>query len=104
MGLAREGKPVTGAVMTIPRLDGPRDPRPGPGWVAVTHGGQPRKPYIRCNCGRLLGIGLHTVHPDGAVAASFLHDEPGTGLGCGWHEFLKLDGYDGPMFGPLEGR
>ena len=93
-------------MITIPKLDGPRDPRPGPGWVAVIgNSGEPLKPYIRCNCGRLIGIGLHTIHADGTVTASFLHDEPNNpAMACGWHEFVKLEGYTGPAFGPLEGR
>ena len=91
-------------MVTIPRLDGPRDPRPGPGWVEViSTDGKQLKPYIRCNCRKLLGIGLHSVHLDGTVTASFLHDAPGTEP-CGWHEHLKLDGYNGPPFGPGEGR
>jgi hypothetical protein len=92
-------------MVAIPRLDGPRDSRPGPGWVEVVcrDNGAPLKPYIRCNCGKLLGIGLHSVAKDGTVTASFLHDAPGSDP-CGWHEFLKLDGYAGPAFGPGEGR
>jgi hypothetical protein len=37
-------------------------------------------------------IGLHHVHADGRVTASFIHDRPAD-AGCGWHVFLFLEGY-----------
>lgn len=64
------------------------------------------KPVIRCNCGRFCGIGLHHVHADGTVTASFYHKR-GTNYaigespeGCEWHVFLKLKDYNGGEFPP----
>jgi hypothetical protein len=70
-----------------------------PGWWKVTgSSGQPRKPLIRCNCGHVTGIGLHHVHADGRVTASFYHKRgnvfPEDPIGCEWHEFLKLADWD----------
>jgi hypothetical protein len=59
----------------------------------------PSKPIIRCCCGKFMSIGLHHVHPDGRVTASFLHDQP-VPDSCGFHEFLELEGYTGPEFPP----
>src|SRR5258707_301818 len=36
-----------------------------------------------------------SVHADGRVTASFLHDQP-VPDGCGFHEYLELEGYTGP--------
>lgn len=79
-----------------------------PAWLPLQNSaGAPVKPIIRCRCGSLMGIGLHHVHADGRVTASFYHwwpeDSPQFkeyGQGCGFHEFLELDGYDGPEFPP----
>ena len=62
------------------------------------------KPHVRCICGSWTGLGLHHVHADGKVTASFFHataeqlaamGDAGKGFapGCGWHVYLKLDGY-----------
>jgi hypothetical protein len=83
-------------------------PEIAPAWLPIEDtAGQPMKPIIRCRCGRLMGIGLHHVHPDGRVTASFLHPEQPGGAGstdnqagCGFHECLELEGYDGPEFPP----
>lgn len=62
------------------------------------------KPYIVCNCGARCGIGLHHVHADGTVTASFWHKK-GNGRyedpnGCEWHVHLKLLDYDWGDFPP----
>ncbi len=95
------------SVITIPQL--PHDgsvwedfPVVGqPGWWRVREYGTEKqlKPLIRCNCGHVTGIGLHHVHADGTVTASFF-DQAGTEYparpdGCGWHVFLKLADWDG---------
>jgi len=74
---------------------------PGPCWIPVQNReGKALKPLIKCQCGRISGIGLHHVHADGTVTASFFHDaapHPDIGYaggGCGWHVFLKLLDYD----------
>lgn len=92
--------------MNIPKLDDPRDLRPGAGWIAISStDGRPLKPLIRCNCGALIGISAHSVATDGTVTASFLYDKGCDPVrGCGWHEFLVLESYNGPKFGPGEGR
>jgi hypothetical protein len=85
---------------------------PGPAWFRVrSSDGRPLKPLIKCGCGRIMGIALHSVSAAGEVRASFYHPvkplEAGsldTEPGCGFHEFLELEGYDGPAFGPWEGR
>jgi hypothetical protein len=76
-----------------------------PAWTQpVDSHGNKLKPIIRCNCGAWCGIGLHHVHADGTVTASFFHSK-GTNYaigespeGCGWHVFLKLAGYAGGDF------
>lgn len=78
---------------------------PGPCWIPCqTSDGKPAKPVIRCKCGSYCGIGLHHVHADGTVTASFLHGKapfthngksyPGDPNGCEWHEHIKLMNYD----------
>ena len=65
------------------------------------------KPLIKCNCGHISGIGLHHVHADGTVTASFFHDSaphPDIGYaggGCGWHVWLKLLDYNEGDFPPM---
>lgn len=81
-----------------------------PGWYSVREYGsdKKRKPHIRCNCGEVTGIGLHHVHADGTVTASFWHaaepmEQKGIkfpGGGCGWHVFLKLKDYNDGDFPP----
>ena len=87
---------------------------PGEPWAAVgarwspvgTEDGVALKPIIRCDCGRWSGIGLHHVHADGTVTASFFHDSHAhpeigyVGGGCGWHVFIKLLDYTYGDFPP----
>lgn len=75
------------------------DDDPAPCWILLQSGGVPVKPAIRCKCGMLTCIGLHHVHPDGRVTASFLHDKPQPEA-CGWHVFLILDDWVGLDFPP----
>lgn len=77
-----------------------------PAWLEVVDAQQqPLKPLIRCKCGKVAGIGLHHVHADGHVTASFYHPVEGWESekdgGCGFHEMLELDGYTGPEFLPV---
>ena len=79
-----------------------------PAWFCPTQDGKTLKPVIRCNCGQWSGIGLHHVHADGTVTASFYHKK-GTNYaigedpnGCEWHVWLKLLDYDGGDFPPRE--
>jgi hypothetical protein len=83
-----------------------------PGWLQPVRelddgSYQKLKPIIRCSCGMLCGIGLHHVHADGTVTASFYHKKGPAGSpdysspdGCEWHVFLKLKDYDGGDFPP----
>lgn len=71
-----------------------------PGWIRSTDSsGAQVKPLIRCNCGSISGIGLHHVHADGTITASFYHKRgniyPEDKDGCEWHVFLKLADWDG---------
>lgn len=75
------------------------DDDPAPCWIAATQDGKPSKPIIRCKCGQLTCIGLHHVHKDGRVTASFIHDVPQPEA-CGWHVFLVLDDWLGLEFLP----
>lgn len=84
---------------------------PAPCWIPVSCGGKPCKPLIKCKCGKICGIGLHHVHADGRVTASFYHSEASEFVdngrtyrhepGCGWHVFLKLLDYDRGEFPPV---
>jgi len=88
---------------------------PGPCWIPVSYEnleGQRinTKPLIKCNCGKITGIGLHHVHADGVVTASYYDVEASSfthnGItyqhdpGCGWHVWLKLKDYDCGDFPP----
>jgi hypothetical protein len=72
---------------------------PAPCWIPTKNqDGSNAKPLIKCQCGRITGIGLHHVHADGTVTASFYHKRgnvpPEDTKGCEWHVFLKLLDYD----------
>jgi hypothetical protein len=83
----------------------------GPCWIPMEYEGKPKRPLIKCQCGERTNIGLHHVHADGTVTASYFHSadrkfidhgkeyehEPG----CGWHVFLKLKDYDQGEFPPV---
>ena len=77
-----------------------------PGWSPTRDTeGNLLKPLIRCNCGQWSGIGLHHVHADGTVTASFFHatkeqHPDGDASGCGWHVWIKLMDYDCGDFPP----
>ncbi len=79
---------------------------PAPCWVPHEWEGQVLKPIIKCRCDHISHIGLHHVHVDGTVTASFFHDvapHPDinyAGGGCGWHVWLKLLDYDEGEFPP----
>lgn len=98
--------------VVIPRLltDDWDHNEPGPGWYAVTSGGKPAKPLVKCKCGTVTGIGLHHVYADGRVMQSYF-DSPATSFehggktythpaGCGWHVYIKLGDYDQGEFPP----
>lgn len=92
-------------VVVIPHLANMDDQR-APGWItSIGYEGKQLKPVIRCKCGRLVGIGAHHVDENGIVSASFHHDAVNDPLGaCGWHVYLKLEGYDGLSFPAWDGR
>jgi len=78
-----------------------------PAWLPLQNStGQTLKPIIRCACGSLVGIGLHHVHADGMVTASFYHwwppesEQAKAHQGCGFHEMLELEGWTGGDFPP----
>lgn len=93
-------------LVEIPRGKYDEDEKPNaPCWIPIQDkDGKPCKPLIKCNCGKVCGIGLHHVHVDGTVTASFYHAEVSTWTaggktythepGCGWHVYLKLKDYD----------
>jgi hypothetical protein len=91
-------------MVEIPK--GNRD-TPGPCWIPIVRYDDERipcKPLVKCLCGVVTGIGLHHVHADGVVTASYFHSQDsefthngkkyGHQPGCGWHVFLKLLDYD----------
>lgn len=99
--------------VVIPEIHWRDEEKPGgPGWIRIREHGteKPLKPLIRCKCGTVTGIGLHHVHADGRVTASFYDAEPTTWQangetytkepGCGWHVFIRLNGYDLGEFPP----
>lgn len=55
---------------------------PMPAWGKDKQG----KLFIRCECGKCMGLDNHTVSDDGTVNPSLHHDEPD----CGWHVWGKL--------------
>jgi hypothetical protein len=96
-------------VVEIPKGD---HDSPGPCWIPRYYDGKILKPAIKCNCGRVCHIGLHSVSAEGIVMASFF-DSPMESFmhkgktyqhspGCGWHVFLKLLNYDQGEFAPDE--
>jgi hypothetical protein len=100
-------------MIEIPKIeneDFKHDKPNSPGWIQPVRREEgdrlvPIKPIIRCNCGKFCGIGLHHVHADGTVTASFFHartgeHQQGTDDGCGWHVFLKLKDWNGGEFPP----
>lgn len=83
--------------MKVPKMDGPEHfnhSTPGPGWLSVSQENGPHKPLIKCKCGKIMGIKLHSVSADGEVRASFHHSQAEGG--CGFHEFIELEDYHGP--------
>ena len=84
---------------------------PGPCWIPQFWDGLPRRPAIKCQCGMVTHIGLHHVHPDGVVMASYHHATAETFVegghtyshtpGCGWHVWIKLLDYDQGEFPPV---
>lgn len=90
------------------------DTHPGPGWIRlftlVNEERVPVKPLIKCKCGTVTGIALHHVHADGRVTASFFDSKDTSFVnngktythppGCGWHVYIKLEGYDLGEFPP----
>lgn len=101
-----------GDPVLIPEIHWKDEDKPGgPGWIRIKDSsGKQLKPLIRCKCGTVTGIGLHHVHADGRVTASFFDAESTTWQangrtyskepGCGWHVFIKLNGYDLGEFPP----
>jgi hypothetical protein len=91
-------------IAEIPRITDHHLNPGDPGWTQpVTPDGRKCKPIVRCNCGFFCGLGLHHVHADGTVTASFYHTpQCDPGRGCGWHVHLKLKDYDGGEFKPNE--
>jgi hypothetical protein len=86
---------------------------PGPCWIkVVTSDGTVLKPRIKCQCGHICYIGLHHVHSDGTVTASFFDSTESSFVhngktyshtpGCGFHEHLRLLDYDLGDFPPEE--
>lgn len=78
-----------------------------PCWVPVVdQQGNKLKPIIVCKCGKMTGIGLHHVHTNGRVTASFYHKKgavyPEDPEGCEWHVFLKLLDYTDGEFLPVK--
>ena len=76
-----------------------------PGWFpSRDSAGNTLKPLIRCNCGYVSGIGLHHVHSNGMVTASFYHKRgtvyPEDPNGCEWHVYLRLLDWGGEDIGP----
>jgi len=81
--------------VVIPKTD--QDSSIFPCWIPqVDPEGRKLRPLVRCKCGERTGIGLHHIHPDGRVTASYYHSYPDRpGYGCGWHVFIQLQGWDG---------
>jgi hypothetical protein len=95
-------------VVLVPKIKKGKDDwyAKSPAWSpAKDFDGNPEKPIVRCNCGQWSGIGLHHVHADGTVTASFFHatkaqHPQGDDNGCGWHVWIKLQDYDCGDFPP----
>lgn len=79
-----------------------------PCWQAtVDQGGSTLKPIVICKCGHPFGLGNHSIGTDGIISPSFWHrdkDKDNDNLGCGFHENLKCDGWDGGSFSKEEGN
>lgn len=93
--------------VTIPKGD---YEAPGPCWIAREIDGKPIRPAIKCQCGKVCYIGLHHIHADGKVTASFFDSKEESfnhngktyshSPGCGWHVFITLKDYSLGEFPP----
>lgn len=86
--------------ITIPNADLQRSNYPC--WIrAVNSKGETIKPNIICKCGVTLGMGNHSIDAEGNVNVSWYHKKgavyPEDPDGCGWHVFLKLEGWTGQV-------
>ena len=64
-----------------------------PCWKGVsTMDGRSLKPLLYCKCGQVFGLGNHSIDIEGNISPSVWHRDNN---GCGFHEYLKLDGYTG---------
>lgn len=85
------------AVIEIPKWNGNEDHVPA--WVdTFDPNGNRVRPHIKCKCGVITNIGNHHIHADGTITASYYHyyaDRPAKMQGCGWHVFLKMQGWTG---------
>ena len=60
-----------------------------------------RKPLVVCNCGARLGLGNHSISPNGEVNPSFWHRDllkENDNQACGWHVWITLDDWSGSSF------
>ena len=72
-----------------------------PCWIPTQNTkGEELRPHVRCNCGATTSVGNHHVHKDGSLTASYFHDPSKMPDGCGWHVYLKFNGYDGSEWLP----
>lgn len=70
-----------------------------PCWIAVKNeSGEERRPYVKCKCGQVMGVGNHHVHANGELTRSFYHSHGPSP--CGFHEYLIFEGYDGSEWLP----
>jgi hypothetical protein len=69
----------------------------------VDNGGKELKPIVYCQCGQPCGLGNHSINEQGEISPSFFHAK-GDGNGCGFHEYIKLEGYTGKAFSKNEGN
>lgn len=98
--------------MIIPQANENRDNYPC--WKAVVDlEGNPKKPTIYCKCGKPCGIEGHSINEKGEITPSFWHykfephevsnyDEKTNG--CGFHEYLQLEGYNGQSLPSKKGQ
>lgn len=67
-----------------------KDPPAPPFWIRVLRTGKPDSATVVCPSGHVGSLLDHEIADDGSVTPSLVCPEDG----CGWHEHVRLIGWD----------